>query len=70
MDGVSIVTFFRLRGLHQAVSLQLTIPDGRVAGKERELLPYRWAWCDMRCGDFVEEEGMPRNVCCLCIDWL
>ncbi len=58
--------------MHQAVSLQLTIPDGKVAGKVREgpQLPYRWAWCDMRCGDFVDKAGMPRNVCCLFMDRL
>ena len=72
MDGVSIVSFFRLSGLHQAVSLQLTIADGKLAGKSGEgpQLPYPWAWCDMRCGDFVDMRGMPRNGCCLCMDRL
>ena len=42
------------------MSLQLTIPAG-----EGPQQPYPWAWCDMRCGDFVEMTGMPRNVCML-----
>ncbi len=62
-DRGSIDSFFRLHGLQQAVSLQLTIPGGAD-------LPYPWAWCHMRCGEIVAGVGMPRNVCCLFVDRL